>query len=175
MKLKDVENEIAEINAEENYNFMRKNVEHLVDNTKNVNCIKMWQLKKKLCSKKAEPPTAKKNDKGELVTESSELKKLYKSTYQNRLKHRIMKPHLQNLYKLKMDLFDMRFEVCKNLKSDKWSMVNLLNVIKGLKKNQRPDSQGLIYELFRPEIIGSDLLSSLLMLCNNVKSQLAIP
>ena len=39
----------------------------------------MWQLKKKLCSKKAEPPTAKKNDKGELVTESSELKKLYKN------------------------------------------------------------------------------------------------
>ena len=83
-----------------------------------------------------------------------------------------MKAHL---HQLKMDLFDMRFEVCKNLKSDKWSMVNLLNVLKGLKKNKSPDSQGLIYELFRPEIIGSDLLSSLFMLCNNVKSQLAIP
>ena len=39
----------------------------------------MWQLKKKLCSKKAEPPTTKKNDKGELVTESPELKSYIKA------------------------------------------------------------------------------------------------
>ena len=44
--LKDVENEIAEANAEENFNFMKKNIEHLVDDTENVNCITMWQLKK---------------------------------------------------------------------------------------------------------------------------------
>ena len=33
----------------------------------------------------------------------------------------------------------------------------------------------LIYELFRPEIIGSDLFQSLLMFCNKVKTQLMIP
>ena len=56
-----------------------------------------------------------------------------------------------------------------------WSKNNLLKVLKGLKKNKSCDSQGLIYELFRPEIIGSDLFASLLMFCNNVKTQLTIP
>ena len=173
--LKDVENEIAEANAEENFNFMKKNIEHLVDDTENVNCIKMWQLKKKLCSNKFEPPTAKKNEQGELVTEPSKLKDLYVSTYKKRLEHRKIKPELQNLYQLKMNLFNIRFDVCKNIKTEKWSMRDLIKVLKGLKKNKSSDSQGLIYELFRPEIIGSDLLNSLLMLCNNMKTQLAIP
>ena len=35
-------------------------------------------------------------------------------------------------------------------------------------RNKSADSHGLIYELFRPEIIGEDLFSSLLMLCNKL-------
>ena len=54
-------------------------------------------------------------------------------------------------------------------------MENLLKVLKSLKRNKSADSQGLIYELFRPEIIGKELLQSLLILCNNVKSQLLVP
>ena len=48
-------------------------------------------------------------------------------------------------------------------------------MLKQLKKNKSADSQNLIYELFRPEIIGKDLFSSLLLLCNSVKSELLIP
>ena len=69
----------------------------------------------------------------------------------------------------------MRLEVSKNVKTEKWTPENLLNVLKGLKKNKSADPNGLIYELFRPEIIGTDLFASLLMLCNNVKDQLLIP
>ena len=54
-------------------------------------------------------------------------------------------------------------------------MENLLKVLKSLKRNKSADSQGLIYELFRPEIVGKELLQSLLILCNNVKSQLLVP
>ena len=54
-------------------------------------------------------------------------------------------------------------------------MEDLLNVLKKLKKNKSADPHGLIYELFRPEIIGKDLLFSLLMLCNQVKDQMSIP
>ena len=74
-----------------------------------------------------------------------------------------------------MELFTLRLCVTRNVKSDNWSEDNLIQVLKKLKKNKSSDSQGLIYELFRPEIIGSDLFSSLLMFCNNVKSQLMIP
>ena len=50
-----------------------------------------------------------------------------------------------------------------------------MKVLKGLKKSKSADPHGLIYELFRPETIGSDLFTSLLMFCNSVKEQLVIP
>ena len=112
----------------------------------------MWQLRKRICKKK-----------------------LYETTYKKQLEHHTMKPELSRMYELKMNLFSLRFEVCKNIKSDDWSRDNLTNVLKSLKKNKSADSHGLIYELFRPEIIGSDLFTSLLMLCNQVKGQLIIP
>ena len=86
-----------------------------------------------------------------------------------------MKPELINMYKMKMELFELRFEVTKNIKSKNWTEDDLVQVLKKLKKNKSTDSQGLIYELFRPEILGQDLFKSLLMLCNDVKYQLVIP
>ena len=135
----------------------------------------MWQLRKKISNTKSEPPLAKKNAKGELVTESSQLTKLYQTSFQKRIEHRSMKPNLLTMYQLKMDLFNLRLEVCKNIKSEYWSEDNLITVLKSLKRNKSADSHGLIYELFRPEIIGSDLFTSLLMFCNQVKEQLVIP
>ena len=120
-KLKEVEDTIAEINAEENFKIVNENVKHLVDDTENMNSINMWQLRKQICKKKSDPPVAKKNEKGELVTEPSQLKKLYETTYKKRLEHRNMKPELLKMYNLKMDLFSLRFEVCKSIKSDNWS------------------------------------------------------
>ena len=174
-KLEKVDSDIADIQAEHNYKTIKEQVEHLVDDTDNLNCLKMWQLKKKLGVKKKDVPITKKNEKCELVTNSVQLKKLYESTYKKRLEHRMMKPELVNMYKLKMNLFDIRLEVSKSIKSQDWTEENLLNVLKTLKKNKSADSDGLIYELFRPEVIGSDLFSSLLMLCNKVKSELVIP
>ena len=94
----------------------------------------MWQLGKQICKKKSEATVVKKNEKGELVTESSQLKKLYETTYKKQLEHRKMKPELSRMYELKMELFSLRFEVCKNIKSDDWSEDNLTNVLKRIKR-----------------------------------------
>ena len=126
----------------------------------------MWQLKKKIGTQKYEVPAAKKNKKGELITEQSKLKNLYEETYKQRLEHRKMKPELINMYKMKMELFELRNEVTKNIKSKNWTEDDLVQVLKKLKKNKSTDSQGLIYELFLPKILGQDLFKSLLMLCN---------
>ena len=74
-----------------------------------------------------------------------------------------------------MFLFHLRLEVTKSIKSENWSIKDLLKVLKKLKKNKSADPHGFVYELFRPENVGKDLLSSLLILCNEVKSQLVIP
>ena len=73
-KLEAVEEEIAEIDAEDNFNKIKDNVNYLVDDTDKMNCIKMLKLRKQIGAKQSEPPTAKTNDKGELVTEPSKLK-----------------------------------------------------------------------------------------------------
>ena len=101
-------------------------------------------------------PAAKKNDKGEFVTEKSQLKKLYEDNYKKRLEHRKMKPELSVMYKMKMELFSLRFEVSSNIKSKNWSANDLFQVLKRLKENKSSDSHGLIYELFKPEIIVED-------------------
>ena len=174
-RLSDIENKIADIKAEEYFKLIKEHVEHLIDDTENLNSLKMWKLKKKLCPVKSEPPIAKKNRNGEIVDKPALLKKLYENTYKERLQHRSMKPELLNMFNLKMQLFNMRLEVAKNVKSQHWTKENLLNVLKSLKKSKSADPHGLIYELFRPEIIGTDLFTSLLMLCNSVKEQLIIP
>ena len=89
-KLEAVENEIADLDAEEKVKVIKEHVGHLIDDTENLNCIKMWKLKKKLCPAKAVKPVAKKNQSGELVTQPAKLKEMYESTYKNRLRHRLM-------------------------------------------------------------------------------------
>ena len=101
LELVEIEEEIAEYEANENFKNTVENVKYLVDNTENLNSIKMWELKKKLCKKKPEAPTAKRDLNGKIVTKVSDLKELYEHTYKNRLKHRPMKPHLKIMYKLK--------------------------------------------------------------------------
>ena len=125
--------------------------------------------------KKTDVPIAKKNKNGELVTNHAHLKELYRSTYERRMEHRIIKPELKQMYELKMNLFSLRIEVSKQKRCEDWTKVELLKVLKSLKKKKSSDSEGLIYELFRPEIIGEDLFCSLLMMCNKIKSEMAIP
>ena len=52
----------------------------------------MWKLRKKLHpSKTIDPPMAKVDTKGNLVTAPNLIRKLYLDTYKNRLSHRQMK------------------------------------------------------------------------------------
>ena len=59
--------------------------------------------------------------------------------------HRSMKPELTLMHELKMYLFDLRLEVSKGAKFEKWTLEELLKVLKCLKKNKSADSQGLTY------------------------------
>ncbi len=52
----------------------------------------MWRLKRKLCTKSSEPPMAKKDKNGNLVTSPLLLKNLYQAEYTYRLRNRDIKP-----------------------------------------------------------------------------------
>ena len=48
-------------------------------------------------------------------------------------------------------------------------------MLKGLKCNKATGPVGLVYELFKPGVAGSDLLQSVLVLCNKIKASCQIP
>ena len=99
------------------------------------NQLKTWKLKKKLVPKNSEdPPSAKMNPEGELVTDKSELEKLYLQTYIDRLKPNPVPEDLKDIFELKNLLFDLRMSRSSENKSSDWTMKNLTDVLKNLKK-----------------------------------------
>ena len=159
-----------------NRNIILDQIGGMVDNSSNLSRIKMWRIKQKVCPK-SDPnyPIAKLDENGDLVTEKMKLKNLYTNVYKTRLKSREIRPDYAQLKELKNLLFDMRIKLSKLRKSEGWRMSDLIKVTKNLKTRKAADPKGLINELFKPGVAGTDLLESLLMLCNRVKAECEIP
>ena len=148
----------------------------MTDTSCNLTRMKMWKIKQKVSPKhEASYPVAKINQNGEMVSNKSELKNLYENTYKDRLKHRDMEPGYLKLKALKEGLFDLRMKLAKMRKTAKWSETDLSHVTKQLKCNKAADPKGIISEIFKPGVAGTDLFNSLLVLCNMVKEQCQIP
>ena len=77
--------------------------------------------------------------------------------YCDRLKHREILPHLQNLKTLREQLFQIRLQKAKENRSPPWTMEQLERVLKKLKKRKAKDPIGLVNELFMMENIGDNL------------------
>jgi hypothetical protein len=101
--------------------------------------IDMWKLKSKLLPNKYDPPTAKKDGAGNLITAVEPLKKLYLSTYIHRLRHRPIREDLQDLFLLKHKLWEGRLTLLKSNVAKPWMEEDLDRVIKSLKNNQTRD------------------------------------
>ena len=141
----------------------------------NMSRIKMWKIKQKLCPKyETSVPVAKKDKDGYLVCNQSQLKKLYVEVYTERLSHRKMQEEYSDLKQNKEYLFELRLKLSKTRKSDDWTMADLNKVMKNLKTKKAADPVGLVSELFKPGVAGSDLSQSTLMLCN-MKDECRIP
>ena len=94
-------------------------------------------MKKKLAPKTAvDPPAAKLNSKGKLVTNKEELEQLYLDTYIERLKPNPVDEDLEDIFELKNELFDMRIEESKTKVTSDWTMDDLEEVLKTLKSNK---------------------------------------
>ena len=141
----------------------------------NFSQLGLWKLKQKLCPLLSDPPMAKYDDGGNLITTTEALKKLYLETYQNRLKHRKMEEKYMDIYFLKTELWQTRLQNLRKIKTQPWSMNQLEAVLKNLKNNISMDPNGMVNETFKNGYIGSDLKEALLIFLNEVKSKQFIP
>ena len=170
-KIDKIDHENALRCADENGDKIIKHTEEISNGDGDVARLNMWKLKKKLFPKHSEVPTAKKNSTGELVTNPQCLKEIYVETYKKRLSHRSMRPGLEFLEFLKKLLFQLRLYLSKKNPSEPWTKDQLMTVLKSLKTGKSADALGFSNELFKPNIIGNDLLDSLVVIVNRAKSK----
>ena len=144
-----------------------ENVTQLKDKTREG----FWRLKTKLFPKKQSAiPTAKRNIKGQIITNHKELKQLYLDHFKFRLRERIILSNLKNYECETEEELKSILSMTKNNVLQDWSESELDKVLKCLKPKQSQDSRGWANEIFCHKNIGYNLKSSLLLLCNNIKT-----
>ena len=173
-EIEKVVDDIANHCGKRNKDIATEYLEKMKDPLDGFNQIGTWNLKKKLSPKNSqEPPMAKKDSLGNLVTDKAELEKLYLETYVNRLKPNQITPGLETLEDMKNYLFQLRYVLCKDKKSSDWTIEDLENAFKSAKNNKARDAHGHTYEIYK--FGGKDLKISLLKLCNLVKKKQVYP
>ena len=164
-----IEENISQLSAVRNCDIVRNYTKNLGTLEGNFSQLGMWKLKNQLIPKDVDPPMAKKDKIGNLITAPEALKNLYLETYQERLKPREIKPELQSNYLKKVELWKIRFEYLKGQVTGDWTQKELVGTLKALKNNKSRDPAGLINEIFKPPVMGKDLENALLQLINGIK------
>ena len=174
-QLKHVEEMLIEETAAKNAAIVKEYTENLETIDGGFSNLGFWKLKRKLCPIIEDPPMAKRDKAGNIVTAPEAIKNLYVDTYKDRLRNREMKLELMDIYFLKMELWDRRNKHLKLMKTEPWKEEDLDAVLKSLKNNKSMDPNGIINEVFKEGFIGNDLRKALLQLFNGIKTNMYIP
>ena len=73
-KINQIELLLGEYSGQENSEKVKDFVKHLESETGDFCQLEMWKLKSKLCPKSSDPPMARLDNSGKLVTKPSELR-----------------------------------------------------------------------------------------------------
>ena len=163
------------MSANSNAKIIEDQVNELSDSDGKLNYLGMWKIKNRVAPKERDPPMGKTDESGNLITAEGPLKNLYLSTYKNRLRNREIAEGMEDIQIIKEDLWSRRLEIAKKKKTPNWSMKQLDIILKSLKTNKARGPDGLVNEIFRPNVAGEDLKVSILNLMNSIKSTQVVP
>ena len=167
---------ISNEEAEENRAKIVENFRQLSEDPERVNLNQMWKKMKKLWPKEGVTvPTAKRNHKGKIVTGPKDIKNVLAKEYKDRLRSRPIRPDLRNMKIRKEKIFEIKLKLAENNPSKEWNIDDLEKALKNLKTNKSRDFEGLVNEIFKENVIGTDLKYSLLKMFNSLKNQKLIP
>ena len=178
-RIEGIEEEIEREVSEENIKHLMTSLREIGEKESSLKGearTKMWKTLNKNYPKQSNAvPVGKKDSSGNIITNHSGLKELYLDTYLNRLRNRPIMPGFEKLQNMKNSLFNLRLQVSKKSKSIPWTLKNLENAISGLKNEKARDPNGLINEIFKEGVAGTDFKHSLLSFFNKMKEQNLIP
>ena len=173
-ELKEVIKDIAEA-AEDNFIKLKTEIAKLKTDQASLKSKQLWQLKKELCPKSRDAPTAMNDKYGNLITSDQALKSLVLDAYTERLKGNTIKAHLEDLEKDTKTLCEIRLITSKTNKTEPWTMNDLKEVLKQLGNNKSRDPEGHANEIFKESVAGTDLLEAVLKIMNLIKSKQTYP
>ena len=174
-KLETIEEDLIKLTAAKNSETVKEILKDVETLEGKFSQNGFWKIKQKLCPTYADPPMAKHDEHGNVITAPTVLKQLYLKTYQHRLRQREMKMELMDVYYLKMELWMSRLESIKMVKTKPWNEENLDAVLKSMKNNKTKDPVGMINEVFKAGCIGSDLKKALVNMFNGSKANQLVP
>ena len=173
-KIDVVNDNISDICAAKNKKIVEDFLEHASDGIDGFNQPKTWKMKNILAPKHTfDPPAAKLDNNGNLISDLKSLESLYLETYVDRLKPNKIEDDLENLENLKEYLFKLSYTLAKNEKTPDWTFDDLHEALKSFKNKKARDANGHIYELFK--FGGNDLKVSILKMFNLIKNQQVYP
>ena len=130
----------------------------------------LWKLKKQLCPRSRDPPSAMLDKDDNLITNEDQIKAMAVSAYEERLKNRPIKEGLEHILEAKEKLANKLMDEAKQNKTPPWNIQDLQIVLYKLKNNKSRDPNGLVNELFKEEAAGEDLKVAILNLMNRIKN-----
>ena len=92
-----------------------------------------------------------------------------------RLRSRPICPDLKQMKERKEELFQMKLGIAEANPSQNWTISDLEKALAHLKNNKARDCEGFINEIFKENVIGTNLKDSLLKMFNLLKSKIFIP
>ena len=110
-ELLQVEQKLADKVAKENYDKIVEEISGIECDTGGKHSGKLWQLRKKLCPKNRDPPTAMLDEHGNLTTSPAVIEEIALRTFKNRLENRPIKKGLENIRTEKEELCNIRLKL----------------------------------------------------------------
>ena len=169
--LKEATDTIAE-RTEQNYIKLKEELSKLKSKG-GLDAKQLWRLKKRLCPKSRDPPTAMLDKHNNLLTSDPAIQERALEVFTDRLDNNDINPNLRDLENDTNELCRMRLKASKLNESDPWTMSDLQEALKQLENNKSRDAEGFANELFKNG--GSDLLEAVLRLMNLIKDTQTYP
>ena len=139
------------------------------------NSGKLWKLKQKLSPRNHDPPTAMRNENGELLTAAEDILEEAANHYTNVFTDRPINSEYE-LYKNKREKLCMkRLKECSKHLTSEWTITDVTTVLSQLKKGKSKDACDLPNNILKPCVAGKDPTLAVTILMNIIKNLLFYP
>ena len=139
------------------------------------NSRKLWRLKKKLCPRANDPPTAMQSSEGKLLTSKNDIKEEAIKHYKKVFKPREFEPSMKHIEDGREKLCQIRLSSARQNKTPAWTIEDVKLVLKQLKIGKSKDPYDMPNEIFKEDVAGSDLILAITKLMNRIKEELLFP